>query len=418
MQVIVLGAGVIGVTSAWYLARLGHEVTVIDRQPAPAMETSRAPGGQIFASIGAWGGVGGPPRQPLDWLLHPARTALAMGRGMDPALLRWSLMAMKGRSAHAHAVTLARLARLGAYNRHCLDTLRDETGITYDDRQSGHIQLFRTERQMARVQPMLRKLADNGTAVRLLDMDEVLEHEPGLAHAAALLKGGVFLPDDQSGDASVFTARLARMAQASGVRFMFDTAVEGLDAATDRIMSVRTDAGHMRADAYVVAMGSYSPLLLRPLGLRLPVYPVKGYSLTLPLTDESHAPLATVTDSANGVSITRLGGRIRVAGGVEMAGYNLRLNPRRRTVLELSFSELFGGGDLAAATYWSGLRPCTPDGAPVIGPAGGFGNLWLNTGHGGFGWSTACASGQLIADLIAGRKPDIPALDLPLSRYA
>ncbi|MFT9016641.1 MAG: D-amino acid dehydrogenase [Acetobacter sp.] len=416
MHVIVLGAGVIGVTSAWYLARLGHEVTVIDRQPAPAMETSRAPGGQIIA--GPWGlGLNDLSYHPLDWLLHSGRTALALRKGLDPALLRWSLMAMKSRNAAAHAITLGRLERLTQYNRHCLDALRSETGITYDDRQSGHIQLFRTTRQIARVRPVLRDLAGHGTAPRLLDVDEILEHEPGLAHALPLFRGGVFLPDDQSGDTSVFTARLARMAQANGVRFVFETTVQGLDAAPDRIMSVRTDAGHMRADAYVVAMGSYSPLLLRPLGIRLPVYPLKGYSLTLPLTDESHAPLATVTDTANGVSITRLGARIRVAGGVDLAGYNLRPSPRRRTVLELSFSELFGGGDLAAATYWSGLRPCTPDGTPVIGPAGGFGNLWLNTGHGGLGWSTACASGRLIADLIAGRTPDIPALDLPLSRY-
>ncbi len=418
MKIIILGAGVVGVTSAWYLNALGYDVTVIDRQPAPAQETSFANAGQVSPGYSTPWAAPGLPWQAIKWMVHPRHSPLVIRKRLDLAMLRWIRQLLKNCNAQSYALNKARMLRVAEYSRDCLDALREETGITYDDRQQGLIQLFRTDGQINKIQRDMRLLAENDIPHQLLGVDDILEHEPGLLHAAHLLRGGLFLPNDQSGDAHVFTLRLARMAEAKGVRFLYNTTVQGLDATADRIVSVRTSAGHLSADAYVMALGSYSARLLRPLGLHLPVYPVKGYSLTLPLTDESHAPAATVNDATYKVSITRLGNRIRVGGTAELTGYNLKLSPDRRETLELSFSELYGGGDLSAATYWTGLRPCTPDGTPVIGLAAPFGNLWLNTGHGTLGWTMACGSARLIADMIDGRKTDIPALDLALNRYS
>ncbi|MDN6713542.1 MAG: D-amino acid dehydrogenase [Acetobacter sp.] len=417
MKIIILGAGVVGVTSAWYLNALGHDVTVIDRQPAPALETSFANAGQVSPGYSSPWAAPGLPWQAMTWMLHPRHSPLVIRKRLDLAMLRWLRQLLKNCNAQSYALNKARMLRVAEYSRDCLDALREETGMTYDDRQQGLIQLFRTDQQISKSQRDMRLLAESGIPPQLLGVDDILDQEPGLRHAAHLLKGGLFLPNDQSGDAHIFTQRLARMAEAKGVRFLYNTTIKGLDATAGTVVSVRTSAGHLSADAYVMALGSYSARLLRPLGLHLPIYPVKGYSLTLPLTDESHAPVSTVNDAFYKVSITRLGNRIRVGGTAELTGYNLKLSPDRRETLELSFSELYGGGDLSAATYWTGLRPCTPDGTPIIGPATPFGNLWLNTGHGTLGWTMACGSGRLIADMIDGRKTDIPALDLALTRY-
>ncbi|GAN59539.1 D-amino acid dehydrogenase [Acetobacter cibinongensis] len=417
MKVIILGAGVVGTASAWYLAKLGHEVTVIDRQPGPGLETSFANAGQVSPGYSTpWAGPA-LPRLALKWMLQRNHSPLVVRKRFDLAMFRFMEQVLKNCNAHAYDINKSRMLRVAEYSRDCLDALREETGLTYDDRQRGLIQLFRTNKQIDKARHDMKLLSDSAIPHALLNVDQILAREPGLSHARHLLKGGLYLPGDQSGDAHIFTQRLAKMAAALGVKFQYDTVVKGVDAAADEVMSIRTSAGHVRGDAYIVSMGSYSPLLLKPLGIRLPVYPVKGYSLTLPLTDETHAPLSTVNDETYKVAITRLGNRIRVGGTAELTGYSMRLSPDRREGLELSFSELFGGGDLSAAHYWAGLRPCTPDGTPVIGGVSGFKNLWLNTGHGTLGWTMACGSGRLIADLVHGRKPDIPALDLSLDRY-
>ncbi|OUJ07778.1 D-amino acid dehydrogenase [Acetobacter malorum] len=416
MKVIILGAGVIGVTSAWYLNSLGHEVTVVDRQPEPGLETSFANAGQVSPGYSTPWAAPGLPIKAMSWMMQ-RHSPLVIRKRIDFAMFRWIEQLLKNCNTHAYDINKGRMLRVAEYSRDCLDALREETGLTYDDRQRGLIQLFRTEKQIDKAHHDMKLLADSNIPHELLNVNQILEHEPGLSHARGLLKAGLYLPGDQSGDAHIFTQRLAKMAAAKGVTFLYDTTIKGMDAAADEVMSIRTSKGHLRADAYVVSMGSYSPLLLKPLGVHLPVYPVKGYSLTLPLTDESHAPLSTVNDETYKVAITRLGNRIRVGGTAELTGYNLRLSPDRRETLELSFSELFGGGDLSAATYWTGLRPCTPDGTPVVGPVPRFSNLWLNTGHGTLGWTMACGSGRLLADMIHGIKPEIPALDLSISRY-
>ncbi|ACI51083.1 FAD dependent oxidoreductase [Gluconacetobacter diazotrophicus PA1 5] len=417
MKVIVLGAGVIGVTSAWYLAKLGHEVEVVDRQPAAAMETSFANAGQVSPGYSTPWAMPGLPRKALGWMLQK-HSPLVIRARIDFAMFRWMTQLLTNCTEHAYDVNKARMLRIAEYSRDCLTALREETGITYDDRQRGLIQLFRTDAQLEHAHEDMRLLAESEVPHELLDVAAIVRREPGLAHAQHLLKGGLFLPGDESGDAHMFTQRLAQKAEELGVTFHYETGIEGLDASASEILGVRTSTGRMTGDAYVVALGSYSPLLLRPMGIRLPVYPVKGYSLTVPLTDPDRAPVSTVNDETYKVAMTRLGDRIRIGGTAELTGYDLRLSPDRRETLELSFSDLFGGGDLGRATYWTGLRPNTPDGTPVVGPSGRFRNLWLNTGHGTLGWTMACGSGHMLADLIAGRRPNIPHLDLSIDRYA
>ncbi|MCE2575472.1 D-amino acid dehydrogenase [Komagataeibacter sp. FNDCR2] len=418
MKVIVLGAGVVGVTTAWYLAKAGHEVSVIDRQPAAALETSLANAGQISPGFSAPWAEPGLPRRALRWMVR-RHAPLVIRPRLDLALLRWIEQVLANCNARDYDINKSRMLRVAAYSHDCLDALRQETGITYDDRQRGLIQLFRTRRQVDRCARDMKLLDQFGIAHEFLNADDIARHEPGLSESRHLFHGGLRLPGDQSGDAHMFTQRLALKAEGElGVTFHFETTVEALEASATEILGVRTSTGRMTADAYVVAMGSYSPLLLRPLGVRLPVYPAKGYSLTLPVTDAARAPVSTLCDDTHKVAITRLGERIRIGGTVELAGYDLRLRRDRRAVLELSFSELFGaGGDLSQGVYWTGLRASTPDGTPIIGPAGRFSNLWLNTGHGTLGWTMACGSGRVLADRMSGRRTEIPCLDLSPDRY-
>ncbi len=417
MKVAVLGGGVIGVTSAWYLARLGHEVELIDRQPGVAMETSFANAGQVSPGYSTPWAAPGLPRKAVGWMIRKHSPLLIRAR-VDTAMFRWMSQLLANCTEEAYDRNKSRMLRLAEYSRDCLDDLRHETGLTYDDRQGGLIQLFRTQGQLDHAADDMRILASGGVAHELLDRAGVVRHEPGLAHSAHLLKGGLRLPGDQSGDAQLFTRRLAEKAEQAGVRFRLGVGIERLLHGPDRIDGVQTSQGTVTADAYLAATGVHTARLLRPLGLRLPVYPVKGYSLTIPLTDPARAPVSTVNDETYKVAMTRLGDRIRVGGTAELAGYDLRLRPERRETLALSFGELFGGGDLDRATYWTGLRPNTPDGTPIVGSAGRYRNLWLNTGHGTLGWTMACGSGRLVADLISERRPNIEHADLALSRYA
>ncbi len=417
MKVAVLGGGVIGVSSAWYLARLGHEVTLIERRPGVALETSFANAGQVSPGYSTPWAAPGLPRKAIGWLLRK-HSPLQIRPRFDIAMLRWTAALLANCTEAAYDRNKSRMLRLAEYSRDCLDDLRHETGLAYDDGQKGLIQLFRTQGQLDHAADDMRILAESGVAHELLDRAGVVRHEPGLSHAAHRLMGGLRLPGDQSGDAHLFTRRLAQKAQEAGVAFRFGVGIERLLHGPDRIEGVVTSEGTITADAYLAATGVHTARLLRPLGLRLPVYPVKGYSLTIPLTDETRAPVSTVNDETYKVAMTRLGDRIRVGGTAELAGYDLTLRPARRETLEMSFNQLYGGGDLSRATYWTGLRPNTPDGTPIVGSSGRYRNLWLNTGHGTLGWTMACGSGRLIADLISDRRPNIAHEDLALSRYA
>jgi D-amino-acid dehydrogenase len=336
---------------------------------------------------------------------------------LDPALIEWVVRFLGNCNDAAYRRNKGRMVRLAEYSRDKLRDLRATTGITYDDRQRGLLQLFRTQKQAAAADRDTIVLSALGVPFELLDRNGCIVQEPGLAETTHKFVGGLKLPGDETGDARLFTERLAKLAEQSGVVFRMGTNIVRLHAEGGRIASVETDQGTITADAYVLALGSYSPLLLRPLGIKLPVYPVKGYSITVPVANALAAPVSTVMDETFKVAITRLGDRIRVGGTAELGGWSTRLRIPRRATLVHSLTDLFpAAADPAEASFWTGLRPMTPDGPPLIG-ATKFNNLWLNTGHGTLGWTMACGSGALLSDLLSGRVPNIQFDDLGLSRY-
>jgi D-amino-acid dehydrogenase len=416
MKILVLGAGVVGVASAYYLARAGHDVTVIERREAAGLETSFANAGQVSPGYSAPWAAPGIPVKALKWLLMKHRP-LVIWPMPDPAMWRWGISMLANCTEAAYARNKARMVRLAEYSRDSLRDLRHETGITYDDRQRGTLQLFRTQQQLDHIGSDTRVLDQYGVPYQVLDAAGCVGAEPALAPVAGTLAGGLRLPHDETGDAHQFTQRLAAIAAGMGVTFCYGTTIDALHVDGGAIAGVRTGGGLLTADRYVLALGSYSPLLLRPHGLYLPVYPVKGYSITVPITDADAAPVSTVMDETYKVAITRLGERIRVGGTAELAGYSHTLRAPRRATLEKSVTDLFPrGGDVSKASFWTGLRPMTPDGTPVIGPTK-FANLFLNTGHGTLGWTMACGSGRLLADLVTGYRPNIEHEDLGIGRY-
>ncbi|MDT1060414.1 D-amino acid dehydrogenase [Paracoccus sp. CPCC 101403] len=416
MKVIVLGAGVIGVTSAWYLAKAGHEVTVIDRQPGPALETSFANAGEISPGYSSPWAAPGIPLKALKWMFQ-RHAPLVLQPRLDMQRLGWMAKMLANCTSAAYAVNKSRMVRIAEYSRDCLDDLRAETGIRFDERSQGTLQVFRKQEQMDGASKDIEVLKADGVPFEVLDRAGCVAAEPGLASSADRIVGGLRLPGDQTGDCFKFTNNLTRMAEALGVTFRWGVSIDALEAEGGRITGVRTDKGRLTADRYVLALGPHSPQLVRHLGLKLPIYPLKGYSLTIPIEDEGRAPVSTVMDETYKVAITRLGDRIRVGGLAEIAGYDLSLNDRRRATLTKSVTELFGGaGDPAKAEFWTGLRPMTPDGTPIVG-ATPIPNLYLNTGHGTLGWTMSAGSGRVLADLISGRGPEIEADDLGYARY-
>jgi D-amino-acid dehydrogenase len=310
------------------------------------------------------------------------------------------------------------MVRLAEYSRDCLRELRSVTGLHYDQRMQGTLQLFRTPAQLDSTGRDMSILRRYGVAHELLDPAGCLRHEPALAHVIDKFVGGLHLPGDETGDCFKFTQNLAVLAAQIGVQFRHELQIHGLQRAADRIEGVTTSAGTLQADAYLVAMGSYSPLLLQPVGLRIPVYPVKGYSITVPIVEASRSPESTVMDETHKVAVTRLGDRIRIGGTAELAGYSLQLHDARRRTLEHVVTDLFpGGGDVESAEFWCGLRPMTPDGTPIVG-ATRLPNLYLATGHGTLGWTMAAGTGRVIADVISGRPADIDLDGLTIDRYS
>ena len=417
MRVVILGSGVIGVTSAWYLAQAGHEVTVIDRQTAPALETSFGNAGEISPGYASPWAAPGIPMKALKWLFMHHAPLIVQPRP-DPAKIKWVLQMLTNCTAGAYGVNKSRMVRLAEYSRDCLMELRTTTGITYDERTQGTLQLFRTQKQVDAAYKDIKVLKADGVPFEVLTPEECIVAEPGLAPNFNKIAGGLRLPGDETGDCFKFTNALADMAKTAGVTFKFGVAITALDKQGDKIVAVETSGGRITADAFVLALGSYSPALAKPLGLTLPVYPVKGYSITVPIVDESRAPVSTVMDETYKIAITRLGDRIRVGGMAEIAGFDNTLHAKRQETLTHSVEDLFGGaGDQTRATFWCGLRPMTPDGTPILGRST-LSNLFLNTGHGTLGWTMAAGSGRALADMVSGRATEIDTSDLGLARYS
>ncbi|MEY3991714.1 MAG: hypothetical protein RIS04_477 [Pseudomonadota bacterium] len=417
MKVVVLGAGVIGTTTAWALARQGAEVTVIERQPGAALETSYANAGQVSPGYSTPWAAPGIPLKAMKWLFQ-RHAPLAIRLDGSWFQMRWMAHMLANCSASRYTINKERMMRLSEYSRDCLRNWRAEVGLHYDERSAGTLQLFRTQAQLDAAQRDVEVLQACGVPFELLDRTGVIRAEPGLAHASASFCGGLRLPNDETGDCHQFTSQLATKATELGVKFLYGQSVSHLQHDGQHLQGITlADQTTLHADRYVLAAGSYSRDLLLPLGLDIPVYPVKGYSLTLPITNETLAPQSTVLDETYKIAVTRLGDRIRVGGMAELGGFDLRLNPRRRQTLEKVTRELFAGGDLSQAEFWTGLRPMTPDGTPLVG-ATPLSNLYLNTGHGTLGWTMACGSAQVLADQIMGVQPAINTEGLDMGRYA
>lgn len=416
MKVLILGSGVIGVTSAYYLARAGHDVTVVDRQPEPALETSFANAGEVSPGYSSpWAGPGVPVKA-VKWLLMK-HGPLVVRPKLDPAMWVWLLKMLRNCTSARYAVNKSRMIPIAEYSRDSLRDLRRDIGIQYDERTQGTLQLFRYQAQLDGTGEDIAVLKQYGVPFEVLSREGCIAVEPALAGVKEKFAGGLRLPQDETGDCHMFTQALAKHAKALGVRFMFNTGIDRIVTDGTRVSGVATSAGMLQADAYVLALGSYSSRMAAPLGISLPVYPVKGYSITVPIKDASGAPESTVMDESYKVAITRLGNRIRVGGTAEISGFSTKLYDARRATLDHSLTDLFPrGGDLSKATFWSGLRPMTPDGPPVIGPTQ-YANLHLNTGHGTLGWTMSCGSARVLADMLSGKKPEVDVSALTVDRY-
>lgn len=417
MRVMVLGAGVIGVTTAYYLAKAGFEVEVYDRAKNAAEETSHGNAGQLSYGYSSPWAAPGIPLKAIKWLLQK-HSPLAIRPTLDPQQYLWMLQLLRNCTASRYSVNKARMLRIADYSRECIDQLRADTGIDYEGRQQGLIQLLRTRKQLKAEINDTKVLDALNIPYKVLDKQGVLNYEPALANSSASIKGGLYFPQDQTGDCNLFTKKLAAMAEELGVKFYYQQQVDEITCQGPRVCSVMINGVEKQADNYVLALGSYSPKIVHSLGIKLPVYPFKGYSITANIRDESRAPVSTILDESYKIAITRFDQRIRVGGMAEVVGYNLSLNPKRQQTLAMVASELYpDAADYYNTELWTGLRPATPDGTPIIG-ATQYPNLFINTGHGTLGWTMACGSGKLLADIMADKPTGIDTDGLGLERYS
>lgn len=415
MKVIVLGSGIIGTASAWFLHKAGHEVTVLDRQPGAAQETSFANGCQISVSHAEPWANPSAPLKVLKWLGREDAPLLYRFR---PELLqwKWGLQFLRECTPARTARNIRQIVAIAEYSRQTLQTVRAETGIEYDQLSRGILHFYTDRREFEHSIATARLMREFGCPRESIDAEEVIRIEPALAAMRGKIVGGDFTATDESGDIHKFTTSLASKAEAAGVDFHFNTTVtrllhEGTGSAA-RISGVEIidHEGHHRvlhADAFVVALGSFSVPLLKPLGIDLLVYPGKGYSATYTVTNPNAAPTVSLTDDGYKLVVSRLGNRLRVAGTCELNGYTRELNTVRCEMITRRTHELFPDAcDYDSPEYWTGLRPLTPSNVPYIGRTR-FDNLFLNTGHGTLGWTMGCGSGRAIADIVSGRRPDV-----------
>ena len=417
MKVAVLGAGVIGVTTAQALAAAGHAVTVIDRQPAAAQETSFANGGQVSACHAAPWAAPHMPFRAIKMMFQADAPLRINPLRWDPALWRWCLGFLANCTSVRYEQNLERALRVAVYSRSVLKALRQRHNLQYDQTTGGIVYLYRDHATLAAALALASRLTDRGLTQVPLDRDGVIAEEPALAHSAEPIAGGLLSPDDETGDAHAFSQALVALARNNGVVFKFGTAITSLTVRNGDITAIETDKGSVDADAVVVCLGSDTAPILAPLGLTVPIYPAKGYSLTADITQPEAAPRRSITDEDRFMVITRMGGTIRSGGTAELVGWDRSLNPARLDPIIAATRALFpDAADYGKVERWCGLRPATPDSVPIIGPTR-YGNLFLNAGHGTLGWTMACGSAQVIADLVSGRTPEIDMAGLSLERF-
>ncbi len=417
MRVSVLGAGVIGIATAYFLAKDGHEVTVIERAEGPARETSFANGGQISVShTDPWASPAN-LRKVLGWL-GDQNAPLRFKPSLDPALLRWIWLYLKNCTTARARQNTERMLRIAVYSQGVLAELRRDITADYEARHTGIVHIYRNSKNYETALEQAAFVTALGVERKPISKQHALEIEPALDASMDQLCGVIYAPGDESGNARVFTENLAGACASLGVTFRFNEAVQGFLGDSLSVTGVRTDRGEVRSDSIVVAMGSYSPLLLRDLGISLPVYPAKGYSVTIPVGVEHSAPQTALIDDEKKLVYARLGDRLRVAGLAETVGYNTDIHAARARLVLSGTQALFpNAGDVDQATYWTGLRPQTPDSVPVLGqtPIKG---LYLNTGHGTLGWTMSAGSARIVADIVSGRTPDIDLSGLGVERFS
>lgn len=417
MHVVVMGAGVIGTTTAYYLSQAGHEVTVIDRQPNVALETSFANAGQISPGYASPWAAPGVPLKAFKWMFQH-HAPLSIWLTGDMYQYHWMIRMLAECNIHRYQINKERMVRISEYSRDCLDQLRKQTSIHFDERQLGTLQLFRKQEQLDIAGKDTAVLREEGVPFELLDHQGVIDVEPALAHATVDFVGGLRLPNDQTGDCQKFTTELSIIAKHQGVQFLFNTQIKTIEKDSDQINAVvLNDGNKIKADAYVMALGSYSHEMLKLIGIDAPVYPLKGYSITTKIIDPKRSPVSTILDESYKIALTRFDDRIRVGGMAEINGFDRSLNTSREDTLIMVLEQLFpGASDLSNAHFWTGLRPATPDGTPIVGRTK-FKNLYTNTGHGTLGWTMSCGSAQLLTDIISKTTPQIDYEDLNIYRY-
>ena len=418
MHIVVLGAGVIGTTTAYYLSQAGYEVTVIERQKDVALETSFANAGQISPGYASPWAAPGIPLKAFKWLFQH-HSPLSIRLTGDMYQYHWMVRMLAECNTNRYKINKERMVRLSEYSRDCIDLLRQETGIHFDERQLGTLQLFRTQQQLDAAQKDTAVLDQENVPYELLDKTGVLQIEPALKDATADFVGGLRLPHDETGDCQKFTTHLAKIAQKRGVNFIFEAQIKTIKYAQDKIVGIEFQNKEMiKGDVYVMALGSYSHEMLKQIGIFAPVYPLKGYSITTPILRPECSPVSTILDETYKIALTRFDDRIRVGGMAELNGFDHSLKAEREGTLTMVLQQLFPkASDLKELNFWTGLRPATPDGTPIVGKTR-YQNLFLNTGHGTLGWTMACGSAQYLTDIIAKQTPKISTEGLDIFRYA
>lgn len=417
MKVLVMGSGVIGVTTAWYLARAGNEVTVVDRLDTPATETSYANAGMLSFDYSTPWGAPGVPLKAIKWMLQDISPLYFNVKEFDLNTIGWMLKMLGQCSERAFDVNKERMLRVARYSAQCFRELNAELTLDYDVRMKGTLEVFRSQKEMDAAAGDVAVLERCNVPHEMVDVEACIKQEPALANVKEKIVGGLYLPGDGTGDCHKFTNALAEECRKLGVTFMMNTEIQSIETARGQVTGVKTSAGELKADKYVVALGTYAPMLLDRIGIKLPIYPLKGYSLTMPIIDESKAPVSTVMDQKYKVAVTRFDDRIRVGGIAEITNFNKDLNPKRRGAIEFSVKDLFpGAGDVDGAEFWTGLRPMTPDSVPILGETP-YDNLILNSGHGTLGWTMSLGSSRFVADIVNGKQPDISPDGLSMARY-